>query len=124
VRSGGRGHGNHDAIEDSVPERMRRVGRLVVEGPLRCESRAVCGRLKVPLGSSAISSRPVGVWRERCFDAVGDVTRVIAGCSEEDEDADTAHAGPAGFERNVSPSIAFRFPLPLLMTLFRLPYAD
>lgn len=36
-RSGGRGHGSHDVIEDNVIDRAREVGRLVVDGPRRCE---------------------------------------------------------------------------------------
>lgn len=82
--------------------------------------------------SSASSSRPDGDSTERCFEAVGDVTRVMAGWFEDDEDAGTAQAGPDGFvlsvsefcSRNVSPSIAFLLPLPPLITLLRLPYAD
>jgi len=59
---------------------------------------------------------------------------VIAGC-EDEVDAWTAQAGaefwtstcfelPASWSRKVSPSMAFLLPLPPLMTLFKLPYAD
>jgi hypothetical protein len=34
--SDGRGHGNHDAIEDKVPVRIRGVGRLTFDVPLLC----------------------------------------------------------------------------------------
>lgn len=70
---------------------------------------------------------------ERYFEAVG-AARVMAGW-EDDPEAWTAQGGPrfcvsACFEllpscsRKVSPSIAFLLPLPPLMTLFKLPYAD
>lgn len=67
---------------------------------------------------------------DNCFDVVGDATSVMAGWSVEDVEACTVHAGPLDAEpvvscsRNVSPSMAFRFPLPPLITLFKLPYAD
>jgi hypothetical protein len=124
---GGRGHGNHEVIDERVPDRIREAGKLVVEGPLLWASfrgRAVCGR-----GSSSISSRRGDVSSESCFEAVGDATRVMAGWFDDDDEAGTAHAGPRGLvpasrSRNVSPSMAFLLPLPPLMTLFRLPYAD
>ena len=84
LRSGGRGQGNHDVIEDNVPARILEVGRLMVEAPLRwvklrCGS-AVCGRApEASSASSDISSKPVGLSTESCFEVVGDATRVIAG---------------------------------------------
>lgn len=73
------------------------------------------------------------VSRERCFEAVG-AARVMAGWEDEVE-VWTAQGGPrfctsscfellASCSRKVSPSMAFLLPLPPLMTLFKLPYAD
>jgi hypothetical protein len=137
-RSDGRGHGSQDFIEPSVPERARDVGRLRMDAPRWCEGDlrgvAVWGR---PFDDPSVSfTKPCiadDVSRERCFEAVG-AAMVMAG-REDDVEAWTAQAGPvswasgcfalpASCSRNVSPSMAFLLPLPPLITLFRLPYAD
>lgn len=101
-RSGGLGHGNHDAIDDNVPDRILDAGRLSVDVFLPWSvfrrGRAVWGRaFNASPDSSVVSSNPMGVSTDRCFDAVGEAMSVIAVCCDDVEEAGTDHAGPEGF---------------------------
>lgn len=80
----GRGHGNQDANDDSVPDRAREGGKLVRDVLRRCEGgglgTAVCGRgADVSTASLGMSLIVDEVSNESCFEACGDVTMVMAG---------------------------------------------
>jgi hypothetical protein len=129
----GRGQGSQDVSDERVVERARTGGKLVRDVLRLCEvgcrgtpvwGRGV-GALWISLGMFVMVEE---VSSDSCFDACGDVTMVMAGWFG--DEALTDQAGPSGcFDVRASSfvsasSTTFLLPLPPLMTLFKLPYAD